>query len=632
MNNKFMVMDKFILKNFLTATFAGATCFGAYCDNNVRVPENELPNILWIVSEDNSPMLGCYGDKFATTPNIDKFASEGVLYLNAFANAPVSAPARATIITGMYANSLGSHHMRSRYQIPAFIQKYPEILRDAGYYCSNRSKTDFNIAGDDKSIWDESSNKASYKNRKAGQPFFSIINLTTSHESSIHKLQLITKHDTARVQLPPYHPDTPELRHDWALYYDKVEAMDIQVGEILDELVKDRLSDNTIVFYYSDHGGILCRSKRYLYDSGTHVPMIIRFPEKYKHLAPGMPGTKTDRMVSFVDLAPTLLSLSNITIPDYIQGKAFLGEQQENPPEYVYLFRGRMDERIDMMRAVRDKKFKYIHNYMPHRIYGQHLEYLWKPPSTRSWETEFLAGRCNQAQSIFWQTKPTEELYDITKDPWEVNNLASDPSFKKVLERMRGEVNEWVRDIRDPGFLPEGEMIKQSSEGTSFELVRNSGCPIEEIINIAEIASEQSLENIPVLLDALNNEQASVRYWAVTGLAILGTQAKQAENILLKVLIDKSPDVSISAAEALCNIGREEETLSVLVSELKNKNSKIALHAANVLCIIGSKAKPVLSDLISIESQIQDNYVKRALNYTIGKLQSNLLKPMIPKQ
>jgi len=608
--------DKFVLKNYLTASFAGIACLGSCADKPVNGSDGEPPNILWIVSEDNSPMLGCYGDKFATTPNLDNLAKEGILYLNAFANAPVSAPARATIITGMYANSLGTHNMRSRYQIPSFIKKYPEILRDAGYYCSNRSKTDYNIAGDDKAIWDESSNKASYKNRKEGQPFFSIINITISHESSIHKAQTLTKHDPGGVQLPPYHPDTPELRHDWALYYDKVENMDTRVGEILDELEQDGLADNTIVFYYSDHGGILCRSKRYLYDSGTHVPMIIRFPTKYKHLAPGKAGTKTERIVSFVDLAPTLLSLTNITIPDYMQGEAFLGKQKKKPRKYAYLFRGRMDERIDMMRAVRDKKFKYIRNYIPHRIYGQHLQYLWTPPSTRSWETEFLAGRCNTAQSIFWQTKPTEELYDITRDPWEVNNLASDPSYQNVLKRMQKELNNWVREIYDPGFLPEGEMINQSAGTTSFEMVRESDFPIEEIITIAEIASEQDSENIPLLLKALNHDQAPIRFWAATGFAIMGEKAKPAENILLKLLKDNSSDVRISAAEALCNLGRDKEALEVLVSELKNSNSKTALFAANVLDVIGQKAKPYLEEIISIESQIEDNYIKRALQYT----------------
>ena len=357
-----------------------------------------------------------------------------------------------------------------------------------------------------------------------------------------------------------------------------------------------------------------------MYDTGTHVPMIIRFPEKFKHLSPGKPGTTSDRIVSFVDLAPTLLSLTNIPIPDYMQGEAFLGEQRKKPREYAYLFRGRMDERIDMMRAIRNKKFKYIRNYMPHRIYGQHLQYLWTPASTRSWETEFLEGRCKPAQSIFWKTKPTEELYDIINDPWEVNNLVSDNSYKEVLIRMRKEVKNWVREIRDPGFLPEGEMINQSSESTSFDLVRKSDFPLDEIINIAEIASEKNPANIPVLLKALNNEQATIRYWAATGFAILGEQAKPAENFLLKALKDTSSDVRIAAAEALCNLGREKEILHILISELTNKNSKTALFAANVLDVIGHKAKPALQELISIESQIQDNYIKRALEYTIGKL------------
>ena len=334
------------------------------------------PNILWITSEDNSPLLGCYGDTFATTPRLDKLAAEGVLYENAFANAPVCAPARCTIITGMYACSLGTHHMRSRYAIPSWVKAYPRYLRKAGYYCTNRSKTDNNIAWNDKAPWNACSKRAGYGKRKPGQPFFSFVNITVSHESSIHRKQAKTRHDTAKVPLPPYHPDTPDIRHDWAQYYDKVEDMDGRVGRILDKLEADGLADDTIVFYYADHGGVLCRSKRFLYDTGTRVPMIVRFPKNYRHLAPGKPGTRTDRIVSFVGLAPTLLSLAGIKVPDHMQGEAFLGAQARPERDYAYLFRGRMDERYDMARAIRDKKYKYIRNYMPHRIWGLHVAYI----------------------------------------------------------------------------------------------------------------------------------------------------------------------------------------------------------------------------------------------------------------
>ena len=248
---------------------------------------NELPNILWITSEDNSPLLGCYGDSFATTPNMDQLAREGFLYTNAYANAPVCAPARNTILTGVYACSNGNEQMRSLYLKSETVRPYTEFLLEKGYYCTNNSKTDYNFANvNTDEIWNECGPEAHYRNRAQGQPFFAIFNFTISHESCLHKStpDSLLRHRPEEVTLPPYHPDTPEMRHDWAQYYDKVEDLDTKLGEVLAELEKAGLAGNTIVFYYSDHGGVVGRSKRYLYETGTHVPMIIRIPEKYKKL------------------------------------------------------------------------------------------------------------------------------------------------------------------------------------------------------------------------------------------------------------------------------------------------------------------------------------------------------------
>ncbi len=326
-----------------------------------KVPD-ELPNILWLTSEDNSPFAGCYGDTFATTPNLDKLAAEGFLYTHAYANAPVCAPTRNTILTGVYACSGGHQHMRSYYPKSDVVKTYPEYLQEAGYYCTNNVKTDFNLGDfDDKAIWDECSNKASYKNRPEGKPFFAVFNTTISHESSIHKWipNDELRHDPEEVPLPPYHPATPEMKHDWAQYYDKVEDMDKQIGAWLKELDDAGLADNTIVFYYGDHGGVLARSKRYVYETGTRVPFIVRIPEKYKYLFPAAkPGSKVDRLISFVDLVPTLLSIAGIEIPDYLQGHAFLGNQKTEDPEYAFMFRGRMDERYDMCTRSKGSKIQ----------------------------------------------------------------------------------------------------------------------------------------------------------------------------------------------------------------------------------------------------------------------------------
>jgi N-sulfoglucosamine sulfohydrolase len=573
----------------------------------------ERPNILWIVSEDNGPFLGCYGDELATTPTLDKLASEGILYENAFANAPVCAPARSTIISGMYPPSLGTENMRSRYPIPKQINFFPQYLREAGYYCTNNAKEDYNMPKPD-GAWDESSRQAHYKNRAEGQPFFAVFNFNKSHESSIHKSSDSLRHDPGRVKLPPYHPDTPEMRHDWAQYYDKIEEMDALVGGVLRELEEAGLADETIVAYYSDHGGVLARSKRFVYESGTHVPMIWRFPKKYQHLAPGSPGDKTDRLVSFVDLAPTILSLAGIKVPEYMQGKAFLGSQQQAPREFVHLFRGRMDERIDKVRAVRNKQFRYIKNYMPHRIYGQYIQYLWRAPSCRSWEAAYLAGACNEAQSAFWQEKPPEELYNVAEDPWEVHNLAADPEYANILQEMRLETNRWMEEIKDTGLMPEGEMSTRNMNQPSFEYAHSEVYDFKAIKQAADIATMRDDTKINDLISMLQNENPTVRYWGASGCLILKGQAMPAKNALLDRLDDTSPDVRIAAAEALCHLDERARAVPVLVAALEEENLMVRVHALNSIHLLGeSVAKAAMPEIKKlVEEQEGRNYDRRA--------------------
>jgi len=553
-----------------------------------QVQQTEQPNILWIVSEDNSPFFGCYGDEFATTPTFDKLAKEGILYENAFANAPVCAPARSTIISGMYPPSMGTQNMRSTYPTPESIKFFPQYLREAGYYTTNNSKEDYNMIKPD-GVWDESSKKGHYKNRREGQPFFAIFNLHVSHESSIHTSipSEELRHNPAKVILPPYHPDTPEMRHDWAQYYDKIEDLDSQVAKILVELEELGLAENTIVGYYGDHGGVIARSKRFVYESGTHVPMIWRFPQKYKHLAPAKPNTKIDRLVSFVDLAPTILSLAGVEVPEYMQGKAFLGKQQAPPRAYVHLFRGRMDERIDMVRAVRDKQFRYIKNYMPHRIYGQYIEYLWRAPSCKSWEDAYKAGECNKVQSAFWEQKPAEELYDVIIDPWEVNNLATDPEYATVLKRMREETVRWMSEIHDTGLMPEGELSTRNSEQPSFDFVHSDAYPVKKILYAANISTMRDKTKLDEIIGFIHHDNSVIRYWGATGCLILGSEAVMATNDLIELLTDKNPDVKITAAEALCNLGKSEIAAPFLIEALKDENLMVRVHAMNSLEIIG---------------------------------------------
>lgn len=534
----------------------------------------DKPNILWIVSEDNCPYMGCYGDAFATTPNLDRLATQGFLYTHAYCNSPVCAPARNAIITGAYAASNGHEQMRSNYPKSQVIRTYAEYLREAGYYCTNNAKTDYNTPDIDPArIWDESSNKAHYQNRPSGKPFFAVFNLMTSHESSLHRTKPADqlRHDPTRVTLPPYHPDTEEIRHDWAQYYDVMEDMDAQVGKLLQELEESGEAENTIVFYYGDNGGVLARSKRYVYESGTHVPLIIRIPEKFKDLYPAdLPGARLSRLVSLVDLPPTLLSIAGIPVPAYMQGHAFLGKQKTPDPEYAFMTRGRMDERYDHSRSVRDQRYRYIRNYMPFRIYGQHLDYLFQAPSARSWEKAWQEGKCNAVQSVYWNTKPVEELYDTENDPWEVHNLADDPAFEAILQRMRKALTHWMIEIKDVGLIPETEYDRYSGKLSMYDYMRSDTCPIVELIQASGWATMGPAADLEPAMLYLKHPNAGIRYWGVTGLLIRKDKARDAIPALKKAGNDPSAAVAVLSAEALFGLGEQETAFQIYTRILQD--------------------------------------------------------------
>jgi N-sulfoglucosamine sulfohydrolase len=587
---------------------------------------SERPNILWIVSEDNSPLLGCYGDKFATTPHLDQLASQGVLYQNAFCASPVCAPSRSTLITGMQASSLGTENMRSEYPVPAFVKFFPRYLREAGYYTTNNAKKDYNTV-DQPEAWNESSNRATYKNRQPGQPFFAVFNLGISHESNIHKPEAALKHDPEKVPIPPYHPRTPEMKHDWAQYYDKLQAMDEQVGKLLQELDEAGLAGNTIVFYFSDNGGVLGRSKRFMYESGLRVPLIVRMPEKYAALAPGKPGTRTDRLVSFKDFAPTVLSLAQVKVPGYMQGKAFLGPQQAPPEAYAFGFRGRMDERLDLVRSIRNKKYRYIRNYMPHKIYGQYISYLWQAPSMVSWEKAWRAGTVNADQSRFWQPKPTEELYDVTADPHNIRNLAGQPAYQKVLETMRAENRNYILKTRDAGFIPEAMQYQIARTGAIYDFARSEKYPLPAILETAEMATARDAGNFSKLLVRLSDRNPIVRYWAVTGCIVLGKEAATAKSRLGTLLQDPEPAVRLAAAEALQGLGETSKALPVLEQALASDNLHARVQALNVLELMGAQARPALpalQQLVALEKapQSQASILDKTFDYDLRAAQA----------
>jgi len=429
------------------------------------------PNILWISAEDFSPDLGCYGDTYARTPNLDRLAAQGVRYTRAFSNAPVCAPSRSAIITGMYATTIGTHHMRSLGAPPPPVRCFTEYLRAAGYYCTNNAKTDYNFASP-LTAWDENGNRAHWRGREAGQPFFAVFNLTVSHESQIRtddavfqrQTRALTpqqRHDPAQAVLPPYYPDTPVVRRDWARYYDLGTAMDHQAGEILRQLEADGLTENTVVFFWGDHGRGLPRAKRWPYDSGTHVPLLVRWPSRLPA------GEVRDELVSLFDLAPTALSVAGLRPPAHLQARAFLGEHRAaRPREFVVSHRDRMDETYDLIRAVRDARYRYIRNFQAGKPYAQYIDYMEKMPTMQEWRRLNKEGTLVGPQKLFFlPEKPEEELYDSQADPHEVHNLAGDPAHRDALRRLRGTLERWMKETKDLGRVPEEELKERIRPG-----------------------------------------------------------------------------------------------------------------------------------------------------------------------
>ena len=547
------------------------------------------PNILWLVAEDaHVKWFGCYGSAQATTPHIDKFAAEGFRYINAFASAPVCAPSRSGWITGLHSLSMGTHPMRSRYAIPHDqIRYYPDYLRQAGYYCSNHTKTDYNIGGrPDTECWN-SAEEYGWQHRQPGQPFFCVINYMESHESRAFGSVENTRHAPAQVVLEKYHPDLPDIRKNYALYEDAVENMDKRIGLALAALQQAGLEHDTIVIFCTDHGGVMPRSKHFIYEQGLHAPLIIRIPEKYKHLWPaGNPGLAVDRLVSFVDMPKTWLSLAQAEIPGIMQGRIFLGPQTEPEPQYCFAYRGRMDERYDESRAVRDKRFIYIKNYMPYTKWGQHLAYLWRMVAMQAWERHFKQGRCDAINGLFFKPKPwVEELYDCETDSDCVQNLSTRREYQPVLERMRQALRDWQLAIHDAGLLPESEMARRAKEHktTIYQMVRDPRLyNLPAYLAAADVALAKSDANRETLVGYLSDPDSGLRYWGVSGLLMAYRLDPAALKALQGCLNDAAHDVRALAAWALIKAGDTKDGPECLI-QLLHQGSYAPLKVLNII-------------------------------------------------
>jgi N-sulfoglucosamine sulfohydrolase len=430
------------------------------------------PNIIFLTCEDISPNLGCYGDPDALTPNLDKFASQGARFTRAFTHAPVCAPSRSGLITGMYPTTLGSHHMRSKLTKtpPLFV----DYLRKAGYtVCwptaggGGIGKTDFNF--DVPKGWVDETIDWTKQPEVLKEPFFAIYNITVTHESQARatkaqqakntaRLQPSEHRDPAKVKLPPYYPDTEAVRKCVADYHDNITAMDYAMGDVLKMLDAKNLSDNTIVVFFGDHGSGLTRSKRWPYDSGLRVPFMVRWPGKIQ------PGSVRDDLVCFLDFAPTVLAIAGAEVPSHMQGRVMLGDKTQPPPKYLFAARDRMDETYDRIRSVRGPRYRYVRNFHPELPYFQYINYMDEMPILQDWRRLAFAGQLNPTQMLFMsRTKPPEELYDLEKDPFEINNLAQAESaeLQKVRQEMSAALDTWIVETKDLGAVPEKALIKQ---------------------------------------------------------------------------------------------------------------------------------------------------------------------------
>ncbi len=546
--------------------------------------QDSRPNILWIVSEDNSASwLGCYGNSEARTPRLDAFAAAGLRFTQASSNAPVCAVARATLLMGAYSPTMGTQHMRSRHPIPSEFKPYVTWLREAGYYCTNNSKTDYNFKGNDDALWDESSGKAHYRQRRDGKPFFAIFNLTVSHESSLFPATVEknrrngiippqTRLTPSALTVPPWLPDLPEVRQDLAIYHDTITALDTQVGGILDELDRQGLKENTIVFYYGDHGGPTPRGKRYLEATGTRIPLLIRFPEKWQSASPWAMGTTVDELVSFVDFAPTLLSLTGQDTPPVMQGRAFLGSRRKAPPAdpVAWLFADRFDEIYGMRRAITDGRFRYQRRFLPHLSAAPYSYYQFDMPSWSAWRKAWKNGELSGYFKLLWESpQAAEELFDSESDPGEIHNLAADPAQAARLAAMRQRLRQMMAETRDTSLVPEPLWAKLCGSGTIHAYVRSPAFDPERTLDLAFQTGSGKAASLPAFMEALASPDPVLRYWGAVGCIVLGESAAAARPGLEKILGgDPHPALRITAAHAMAAGGQREPALASLVALL----------------------------------------------------------------
>jgi arylsulfatase A-like enzyme len=581
------------------------------CQSPQDTPAERPPlNVVWINVEDISPALGCYGDPLAHTPNLDRLARQGVVYRQAYSTAPICAPSRSSFITGVYSTSMGTQHLRSEIERPDFLLTLPEHLKRQDYFTTNYGKTDWNFAPDGAfDYWEQE--LAPWRQRPDNQPFFSMFVLGGTHEGAVNKpenYQRLTadlpdslRHDPTNFPVPDFYPQTPEFRRLMAHYYDLISQMDRQIGEIMTNLEEDGLMEHTAIFFFADHGYGLPWHKRYLYRSGTHVPLLVYLPESHHAMNPTPAGQSTERLVSLVDLLPSTLSLLGIKNPDYVQGQAFLGKKPEPAREYVFVERSRADDLFDMSRGITDGRYLYVRNYMPYlpytrpgRIQADAVDKLGYSALKRMHQADSLPPA---AERLF-HPKPVEELYDWQTDPDEVNSLAQAPAQQARIEALKQRLRSWSQQTRDIGFLPEPEYMIRGQSSTPYQVAQDpSRYDVEAVMASAERVGSQEEAAIR---QALTDPDGGVAYWAVIATRSLDQVSEATQAALQQALTHESPSVQIAAAEALCSLGSCEVALPVLDKWVQDERPWLALQAARSAVEVGPAIAPIVPTLEAV--------------------------------
>ncbi len=556
----------------------------------------DRPNIVWLLSEDNSiHYMQHYGSRHGATPAISQLAEEGITFNHAFSNSPVCSVARTTLMTGILGPRAGFHYHRKMVpaNLPDGVSMVPVYLRQAGYYCTNNRKEDYNVVTG--KVWNESSRTATWRKRPdKSQPFFHMQSFAMSHESALHFKwgqinpdALNTK--PAAVELPPYFPDTPLFRYTQAFYHDRMTVIDSQIRKIVEQLKTDGVFDNTIIFYFGDHGGVLPRSKGYIYEGGLHVPLVVRFPEKYKHLFAASHGSREDGFVSFIDFSPTVLRLAGLEVPGSMDGRPFAGEgvtaESMAERDEAFGYADRFDERYEFARSFRKGKYKYIRAYEHFYPDSMQNNYRYRQLAFAQWRELHGKGKLNEAQSHFFNSKPVELLFDVEADPHEVENLADSPEFQSVLKDLRGRLQQKMKSIHDLSLYPESQMIDLAlNDGIAFGQ-ENSG-EIDDLLEVVDLALLPFRQAEKKLLRALKSNNPRVRYWAVTASAAFGENVKPLLPLLKELLDDTDAQVRIRTAEVLGSLQAVKPQATIYDVLATSASNAVAAAAMNAIVFL----------------------------------------------